>query len=66
MEESASDENIKVVVRIRDLIAREKGQPEVRSPPDLMISNIIFYCLGFPSCGLHRHCPEEQQEELDI
>ena len=66
MEESASDENIKVVVRIRDLIAREKGQPKVRSPPDLTKSNIIFYCSGFPSSGLHRHRSEEQQEELDI
>ena len=65
MEESASDENIKVVVRIRDLIAREKGQPKVRSPPDLLKSIKIFHS-GFPSSGLHRHRSKEQQEELDI
>ena len=46
MEESASDENIKVVVRIRDLIAREKGQPKVRSPPDLTKSNFLLFRLS--------------------
>ena len=52
------EENIKVVVRVRDLIARERDQPKVRHlfDPDSIV-NCIFM-VGLYGGGRHRNYPE--------
>ena len=53
------EENIKVVVRVRDLIAREKDQPKVIHS----LSQLQHFCydklfLGLYGCGCDRNHPE--------
>ena len=54
------DENIKVVVRVRDLIARERDQPKVRhlfdKEPDSIVNCILM--TGVYGGGRHRNYPE--------
>ena len=61
------EENIKVVVRVRDLIAREKDQPKVNISS--LTSNFVINSLLFS--GIHgRRChgdhPEVHQQNVEL
>ena len=61
------EENIKVVVRVRDLIAREKDQPKVNISS--LTSNFVITFLlfsGIHGRGCHGDHPEVHQQNVEL
>ena len=61
------EENIKVVVRVRDLIAREKDQPKVNISSltsNFVTSSLLFS--GIHGRGCHRDHPEVHQQDVEL
>ena len=61
----AEEENIKVVVRIRDLIPREKGQEKVSVLLVVLLSSPPLIS-GFLCSGRQGNRPEGDGQELDL
>ena len=64
------EENIKVVVRVRDLIAREKDQPKVNissltSNFFVVVINFLLFS-GIHGRGCHRDHPEVHQQNVEL
>ena len=59
------EENIKVVVRVRDLIPREKGQKKVHEFPKYYHVSILHFA-GIHGGGRDRDYPEVHEQNLEL